>query len=199
MGQGQTEGREPSSEGGSHFESGRRCRQVWPGSHCLPQAPLPQPGQPQVIPPAVPWQALPEGPWGYRTGGATAYALTQLQTALWPVLSRREAFWPSRHLARSLHHLPSHWGPPTLVWPLGSAPAAALSAGLPLGFCRTAWDAGQTGAQPEAVVDGALGPSVPPAHPAAQHPVLVGCPHSPTRCRSPGPRCAGARPTGRSR
>lgn len=120
VGQGQTEGREPSSEGGSPFESGRRCRQVWPGSHCLPQAPLPQPGQPQVIPSAVPWQALPEGPWCYGRGGATAYVLTQLQTALWPVLSRTEAFWPSRHLARSLHHLPSHQGPPTLVWPLYS-------------------------------------------------------------------------------
>lgn len=60
VGQGQMEGREPSS-GWSHFGSGRRCRQVWPGSDCLPQAPLPQPGQPQVIPPAVPSQALPEG------------------------------------------------------------------------------------------------------------------------------------------
>lgn len=108
VGQGQTEGREPSSEGGSHFGSGRRCRQVWPGSHCLRQAPLPPPGQPQVIPPAVPRQTLPEGPWGRGRGGATAHALTQLQTPLWPVLSRREAFWPSRHLARSLHRLPSH-------------------------------------------------------------------------------------------
>lgn len=86
-------------------------------------------------------------------------------------------------------HVPFTACPLTPVWPLysGLHLAGALSTGLPLGFCRTAWDAGQTGAQPEAVVDGALGPSVPPAHPAAQHPVLVGCSHSPTRCRGPGP------------
>ena len=82
---------------------------------------------------------------------------------------------------------------------LGSAPAGALSAGLPLGFCRTVWDAGQTGAQPEAAVDGALGPSAPPAHPAGSA-SCVGrvLPFPDPLQRSRASRCAGARPTGRS-
>lgn len=89
--------------------------------------------------------------------------------------------------------------PLTPVWPLSlglhlGRPLRPSSAGVLEGRvgCR------ETGAQPEAAVDGARGPSVPLAHPAAQRPVSVGArfPYPLQRSRASG--CAGARPTGKS-
>ena len=130
------------------------------GSHCLPQAP------------ACGSQACPRSSHLPSPGSRSLRGPGVMGEEVAPHTPSPDSRLPSA----SSNCQPAHASGAPL---LGSAPGGALSARLPLrlplGFWRAAWDAGQTGAQPEAAVDGARGPSVPPAHPAAQRPVSVGC------------------------
>ena len=138
------------------------------GSHCLPQAP------------ACGSQASPRSSHRPSPGGRSLRGPGVMGEEVAPHTPSPD----SRRPSASSNCQPAH---ASAAPPLGSAPGGALSACLPLGFWRAAWDAGQAGAQPEAAVDGARGPSVPSAHPAGSASCVGRVLHSPTRCRGPGP------------